>query len=120
MGEGCVGIYLGLTPLIDNNRVTIDWCLFGRITTKETNANVSSTYPYEQCRDQCALIEGASDYIIKAVPQRWDWCEYNGNYKANAQQCTSCLYNATGLTILGNSKSCFVSYQGKEDLTTIL
>ncbi|KAJ4295056.1 hypothetical protein N0V90_007064 [Kalmusia sp. IMI 367209] len=89
------------TWFLFNNRGAADWCIFGRFAEEE-NKNISSTQPYKQCFSACNPIYAASDYRIKSDPERYDYCDSNGNYTSDAQNCMKCLYDGQGLTILGN------------------
>ncbi|KAJ4355434.1 uncharacterized protein N0V89_003450 [Didymosphaeria variabile] len=89
------------TWFLFNNRGAADYCIFGRFA-EESNKDISSTEPYKQCFSACNPIYAASDYRIKSDPERYDYCDSNGNYTDRAQSCIKCLYNGKGLTILGN------------------
>lgn len=86
-----------------NNRGAVDYCLFGRFA-EESNDDISSTEPYKQCFSACNPIYAASDYRVKSDPESYSYCDSNGNYTSDAQNCIKCLYDGKGLTILGNSK----------------
>jgi hypothetical protein len=93
-----------LTDHIVNNRATVDWCLFGRFA-EENNTHVTTTYPYQQCNSKCRPIFTSVDYDIKRNTGGYDYCNHNGtNFTSDSEQCISCLYAASELTILGNSK----------------
>ncbi|PSN60063.1 hypothetical protein BS50DRAFT_626341 [Corynespora cassiicola Philippines] len=84
-----------------NNKGTIDWCLFGKFA-EESNPNITDTFPYRQCNTACRNIQSASDFRIKSDPRGYEFCDHNGDYTTDPDECISCLYNTTGLTILGN------------------
>ncbi|KAK7192210.1 hypothetical protein DPSP01_010213 [Paraphaeosphaeria sporulosa] len=84
-----------------NNRGAADYCLFGRFA-EESDDNISSKEPYKQCFSACNPIYAASDYRVKSDPESYSYCDSNGNYTSDAQNCIKCLYDGKGLTILGN------------------
>ncbi|KAF2681766.1 hypothetical protein K458DRAFT_241713, partial [Lentithecium fluviatile CBS 122367] len=85
-----------------NNRAVVDWCIFGRFA-EENNSHLATTYPYQQCNAKCELMYAAADYKIKENPGGYAYCDSEGaNFTADAEECTSCLYGASGLTVLGN------------------
>ncbi|KAF2264164.1 hypothetical protein CC78DRAFT_568477 [Lojkania enalia] len=86
---------------IFNNKATVDWCIFGRFA-EESNPNVTDTYPYQKCNRACNTIHSSIDYRVKSDPAGYAFCDYEGNFTADADTCRDCLYDATGLTILGN------------------
>jgi hypothetical protein len=79
------------------------WCLFGRFAEEE-NKNISQSSIYKTCNNKCNKIYDAADYTIKKNPDSYSFCDYNGNFTADAESCLSCLYGIPGLTILGNGE----------------
>lgn len=84
-----------------NNRAVVDWCVFGRFGD-EINTRFRSERTYEACNAECDPIFASTDVQIKTNPQSYSFCDYDGDFEAIAQKCTSCLYKQEGLTILGN------------------
>lgn len=114
--KGC-DYRIDLTCAIVNNKAVVDWCIFGRFA-EENNDQVSSTFPYRECNTACQAIYQSIDYKIKSDTLSYSFCDYQGNFSTEADACTSCLYNSTGLTILGNGEydSNIVYLAGKEKL----
>ncbi|KAJ4375946.1 hypothetical protein N0V83_001225 [Neocucurbitaria cava] len=84
-----------------NNRGTVDWCLFGRFDN-EKDKNITGSSIYKQCKNDCDAIYTSADYTIKKDPASYSFCDYDGNFTADADTCLSCLRKQDGLSILGN------------------
>ncbi|KAF2114121.1 hypothetical protein BDV96DRAFT_109843 [Lophiotrema nucula] len=84
-----------------NSKAPVDWCIFGRFG-EENNENVTETDIYKQCNSACQSIFRSIDINVKSNPGGYEFCDSNGNFTSDVDSCVDCLYNSTGLTILGN------------------
>ncbi|KAF2821851.1 hypothetical protein CC86DRAFT_397284 [Ophiobolus disseminans] len=89
------------TWFLYNNRAVLDWCLFGRVAEEE-NKNIAESSIYKSCNPNCNKLYSAADYAIKTNPDSFSYCDYSGNFTADAEPCLTCLYEMPGSTILGN------------------
>lgn len=82
-------------------RGAADYCIFGRFGS-DVNENISETQPWKDCFSACNPIYDSSDYRARSDLGGYSYCDSKGNYTSDAQSCMKCLYDAEGLTILGN------------------
>ncbi|KAH7392358.1 hypothetical protein DE146DRAFT_766584 [Phaeosphaeria sp. MPI-PUGE-AT-0046c] len=78
------------------------WFLFNLRGVK-TNPDKSETVISKHCSTRCNKIYNTADYQIKSNSDSYNFCDSSGNFTSDAEDCLACIYEAQGLTILGNA-----------------